>query len=348
MVIGIGARGTRPVGANFLLTVGKLGGLVALGTVGYMVIEKMALLDALYMTVITLSTVGYGEVHPLTPEGRIFTVLLILGAAGVALYLLAQMAQTLVETNLHEFLARRGMQRQIDQLHDHVIVCGFGRFGRIVAEELRTNDVPVVIVEANPAREVELERHGAPYLIGSAARDEVLHDAGVERARAILIGTGSDPDNVFITLSARQLNPKIRIHTRAETEEAIKRLELAGADQVVSAYHLGGQRMVSSILRPAVVDFLEIARPRVGDEVDLEEVRVAEGSALAGQSVEAIERDSKRLRIVGLKHGGDERIELAPDVRHDVCGGDHLVVIGERASLEVLARRATAGPDSGA
>lgn len=333
----------RRSGITFFLAVGKLAGIVALGTLGYVAIEEMSFLDALYMTVITLSTVGYDEVQPLTPEGRIFTIVLILGAAGVALYLLAQMAQTLVETNLRELLTRKGMQRQIDQLRDHVIVCGFGRFGRIVADELRCNDIAVVIVEADPSREPELERHGAPYLIGSAARDEVLHDAGVERARAIMIGTGSDPDNVFITLSARQLNPKIRIHTRAESEEAIKRLELAGADQVVSPYHLGGQRMVSAILRPSVVDLLEIARPRVGAEVDLEEVLVAEGSALVGQSVKEIEGGVHRVRIVAVKHGGDE-IQLAPEVDHDIRGGDHLVVIGERGSLEDLARRAAPDP----
>ena len=326
--------------SRFFSAVGKLVGIIALGTGGYVAIEEMSFLDALYMTVITLSTVGYGEVQPLTPGGRVFTVALILGAAGVALYLLAQMAQTLVETNIHELLTRRGMQKKIDQLRDHVIVCGYGRFGRIVADELRANDVPLVIVESNLSREPDLERYGAPYLIGSAARDEVLHDAGVERARAIMIGTGSDPDNVYITLSARQLNPKIRIHTRAESEEAIKRLELAGADQVVSPYHLGGQRMVSAILRPAVVDVLEIARPRVGGEIDLEEVRVEEGSPLTGQSVQEIERGAVRLRIVAVKHGGEE-IQLAPEVDHDIRGGDHLVVIGERASLETLARRAS-------
>ncbi len=329
-------------GVTFLATFAKLAGLVAGGTAGYVFIEEMAPLDALYMTVITLSTVGYGEVQPLTPEGRIFTVLLILGAAGVALYLLARMAQTLVDTNIRALLMGNRMQKQIDQLSNHVIVCGFGRFGRIVAEELLANDVPVVVVEQDSGREPELGRLGAPYLLGSAARDEVLHDAGVERARAILISTGSDPDNVFITLSARQLNPRIRIHTRAESEEAIKRMRHAGADQVVSAYQLGGQRMVSAVLRPAVVDVLDIVRPRVGAEVDLEEVRIAEGSALAGKSVQEIEAIADRLRVVAVKHGGDEEIELAPEVHHDVRGGDHLVVIGERTSLATLARRAAA------
>ncbi len=333
----LGRSGTR-----FLSTAAKLAGLVGGGTLGYVVIEGMAPFDALYMTVITLSTVGYDEVQPLSVEGRIFTVLLILGAAGVALYLLAQMARTLVETNVRALLTGKRMQKQIDQLSNHVIVCGFGRFGRIVAEELLANDIPVVVVEADAGREPELGRLGAPYLVGSAARDEVLHDAGVERARAILIGTGSDPDNVFITLSARQLNPAIRIHTRAETEEAIKRLRHAGADQVVSAYQLGGQRMVSAILRPAVVDVLDIARPRVGPEVDLEEVRVEEGSPLAGKSVQEIEALAERLRVVAVKHGGDQAIELAPEVHHGVRGGDHLVVIGERASLATLARRAAA------
>ena len=325
----------------FLSALGKLLGLIVVGTLGYVLIEDLPALEALYMTVITLSTVGFGEVKLLSDAGRAFTIALILGGGGVALYLLAQMAQTVVETKLRDLITGRDMKDQIEVLRNHIIVVGFGRFGRIVVEELRRNDVDIVVIERDPAKQLELERYGVPFLIGSALSDEILKAAGIERAETIVIGTGSDPDNVFITLSARQLNPRLRIHSRAETDEAVGRLGMAGADQVVSAYQLGGQRMVTSILRPAVIDFLEIARPRFGQEVDLEEIRVAAGSKLAGQTIRSIEDQIDRLRIVALKHG-DDRIQLAPSDSDGVRDGDHLVVIGERASLQILSRDASA------
>jgi len=315
--------------------------ITAFGTAGYMLVEDLPFLDALYMTVITVATVGYGEVRPLHPEGRIFTIVLIISAASTAAYLFTQIAQALIETGLRDVLTRRAMDKQIAALANHVIVCGFGRMGQVVAEELARNAVPLAIVENDPAREPELLASGYTYLLGSAASDDILLRAGIQRARAIVVGTGSDPDNVFITLSARELNPGLRIHARGETDTALRRLEQAGAHQVVSAYHMGGRRMANSILRPAVVDLLEVARPRYGEEVDLEEVRIAVGSALAGQTVRALEQRATRLRIVGLKRG-EARIELVPDEHTVVHSGDLLVVIGERASLAAIAQLAAA------
>jgi len=234
------------------------------------------------------------------------------------------------------------MDKQIAALANHVIVCGFGRMGHVVAEELARNGVPIAIVENDPAREPALLAAGYPYVLGSAASDEVLLRAGIARARAIVVGTASDSDNVFITLSARELNPGLRIHARGETDTALRRLEQAGAHQAVSAYHMGGRRMANAILRPAVVDLLEVSRPRYGEEVDLEEVRIAVGSALAGQTVRALEQRAARLRIVGLKRG-EARIELVPNEQTLVYSGDLLVVIGERASLAAIAQLAAAG-----
>ncbi|MEX2207706.1 MAG: potassium channel protein [Myxococcota bacterium] len=313
--------------------------ITAFGTVGYMWVEELSLLDALYMTVITVATVGYGEVRPLHPEGRIFTMVLIVSAASTAAYMFAQIAQALVESSLREVLSRRAMDKQIAALANHVIVCGFGRLGHVVAEEVARNGVPLVIVESDPAREPELHESGYPYVLGSAVADEVLLHAGIERARAIVVGTGSDSDNVFITLSARELNPSLRIHARGETDTALRRLEQAGAHQAISAYQMGGTRMANAILRPAVVDFLEIAHSRYGDEVDLEEVRIAPGCVLAGQSVRQLEQRATRLRVVGLKRG-EGRIELVPDESTPVLSGDLLVAIGDRESLARIAQLA--------
>jgi voltage-gated potassium channel len=332
---------TSPSGRGLRAVLGLLA-ITTFGTLGYMAVEKLSFLDALYMTVITIATVGYGEVAPLHTEGRIFTMVLIVAAASTAAYMFTEIAQALIQNSLSDVLTRRAMHKKVAELADHVIICGFGRMGHVVAEEVSRNGVDLVVVESDPAREPALLESGYPYILGSAAADDVLLRAGVQRARAIVVATASDPDNVFITLSVRELNPSVRIHARGESDTALRRLEQAGAHQAISAYHMGGRRMANAILRPAVVDFLEVARPRYGEEVDLEEVRIAPGCALAGQSVRALEQRVPRLRIVGLKRG-EARIELVPDENTQVVSGDLLVAIGDRASVAAIAQLAASG-----
>ena len=316
-----------------------LAAITAAGTAGYVLFEGMSWADALYMTVITISTVGYGEVRPLSGGGRLFTLILIAGGVGLVFYLLGQTAALLLEGRIRDLFSRNAMQKNIDQLSGHVIICGYGRLGRVVVDELRRAGRPLVVIEQDKSQDDELARLGVPYLIGSAVSDEVIVQAGIVRATAIVVATASDPDNVFITLSAREHHPEIRVHARGESESALRRLRLAGADHVISAYKLGGLRLASSILRPAVVDFLEISRPLSHAEVDLEEIRVEERSSLVGQHVGDLEQGSARMRVVALKRG-EEDIELVPTDDRPVAAGDHLVVIGERASLDQLARRA--------
>jgi voltage-gated potassium channel len=314
--------------------------LLTSGTVGYMLIEGMSPIDALYLTAVTVGTVGYGDIVPATPAGKIFTVALILTGVGTALYLLTQLAELVVEGQLREVFGRTAMQRELERIENHVVVCGFGRFGRAVVEELLRGGLRVVIIDSDVTKKEELEVTGVPYLIGSALSDEILDQAGVARARAIVVATPSDSDNVFITLSARERNGRIRIHSRAETEAGARRLRLAGADQVISAYQIGGTRIAASIVRPAVVDFLEISALGKGDEdVALEEIRVAAGCPMVGQTIGALEKRSPRLRIVALRRDG-EPTRSTPDGSTPVGEGDYLVVIGARASLEELAQLA--------
>lgn len=313
--------------------------ITAVGTVGYVMVEDLTWIDALYMTVITLSTVGYGEVAPLGRAGKLFTVALIVTGVGTALYLLGSIAELLLEGRLRAVFGRDSMANRLEDLSDHVIVCGFGRFGRVVVDELRENGVTLVIVENDPAKEADLEGLGVPYVLGSATSDECLERARVERARALVCATESDAANVFIALSARERQPRIRIHARGESDAAIRRLRLAGANQVVSPYHIGGLRVATSILRPSVVDFLEIARPRHGEPVDLEEVRIDAQSRAAGRTVGWVEAQAPRVRVVAIKRG-DDPIRLMPRDETEIAHGDHLVVIGEAESLMQLARRA--------
>ena len=195
--------------------------------------------------------------------------------------------------------------------------------------------MPIVIIEPDAAKEPGLTRVGAPYLIASALDDEALEEAGIGVARALVAATGSDADNVYITLSAREKNRKLTIHARGESEAGLRRLTQAGADQVVSAYQRGGNRVAAMILRPAVVDFLELTTPGRGEEVDLEEIRAQPGSRVLGRKVGEIERDSPRLRIVALKRG--DKTSLIPDGTMEIQAGDYLVAIGDRASLSRLA-----------
>ena len=322
-------------GRRFILALAIISFLALAGTAGFMLIEGLSLIDALYMAVNTISPVGFGEVKPLSPAGRMFTIALIVTGVGTALYLFAVTAEMLIEGHLREYLGRTAMERKIHQLEGHVVICGYGRFGKVVAEELARNSIPLVVIDHDPAKEPELTQAGLPYLIGSALEDAVLEHAQIRRARAIVIATASDADNVYITLSAREKNPAIRIHARGESEAGLRRLKLAGADQAISAYQWGGMRMASSIIRPSVVDFLELAAAGRGDEVDLEEIMIAPGSSVIGKPIRSVEAESPRLRIVALKRGPDA-ILLIPDPATTIAAEDHLVVVGERGYLKKL------------
>jgi voltage-gated potassium channel len=322
-------------GRNLLIAIAGILVLTAGGTIGYMTVEHMSVLDALYMTIITISTVGYEEVKPLDTGGRIFTMGLIVTGVGAAFYMFAAITQFVVEGRLRELVGRVAMKRKIEQLEGHVVICGFGRMGRVVAEEVMRSGGQAVVIERDPAREAELAASGMLFVIGSALEDRVLEEAGLPRARAIVVVTASDADNVYITLSARAMNPKINIHARGESEVGLQHLRMAGADQAVAAYQWGALRLAASVMRPSVVDFLELSFPGRGAEIDLEEIRVAVNSTLVGQSITAVEQSSTRLRIVALKRGSAPST-LIPDPATRIEAGDFLVAIGDRDTLRRL------------
>lgn len=319
------------------VAIGILVVFIAAGIVGFVVLEDLSAFDALYLTVITLATIGYGDLVPVTPAGRLFVMVLVLGGGGTLLYLVAAVAQLVVEGQLREFWGRSAMEKRTEQLEGHVVLCGYGRFGRVVSAELRAHGEALVIVDSDPARETELRALGVPYVIGSGASDDVLEHAGIRRARALVIATPSDADNVFITLSAREKNPRLQIFARGESDGGLRRLELAGATRSLSAYHAGALRMAACVLRSSVVEFLELSAR--GEDVALEEIRVPPASALAGRTIAALEGGHARMRVVGLKRG-EEALRMIPEPDERVAAGDLLVVIGPRASLERLAQAA--------
>lgn len=318
--------------------------LTLAGSIGYMLIERMSFLDALYMTVITITTVGYEEVKPLDTAGRIFTMAIIFVGVGTAYYVFAAITEVVVSGQFKEFVGKNSMNRKIQHLEGHVILVGYGRFGRVVADELKTDSHTVVVIEINPELEADLVRSGLYHIIGSALDEAVLEAAGIGSASDIVVATASDPDNVFVSLSARGKNPAIRIHARAETEAGLRHLKLAGADRVISSYHYSAYRIAAAIARPSVVDFLTLILPGSGEDTSLEEVRVPSNSPLIGTSIGSVERANTRLRIVGLKRGSDP-ISIIPDEQTIIDAGDLIVVIGARLSLQRLAESAVRSPE---
>jgi voltage-gated potassium channel len=326
-------------GRRLLIALAVIAVLTAVGTCGYMLIEHMRFEDALFMTVITITTVGYGEVKPLDTPGSVFTIVLILTGVGTAYYMLAAVTEMMVGGQLRELLGKSAMAHKIHQLREHVIVCGYGRFGRVVVNELRRYRTTLVVIENDPEKENILMQMGELYVLGSALEESTLEQAGIAAASEIVIATASDPDNVFIALSARSKNPRIRIHARAESEIGLKHLELAGVDQAISSYHWSAMRIANAIARPSVVDFLDLLLPGLRpEEFGLEEVRVPEQSSITGRTIAALEHEGDRIRIVALKRGS-EPMTFVPEPQTEVRPGDLFVAIGARPSLQRLAER---------
>ena len=312
--------------------------LVGAGTLGYVLLEGWSPLEALYMTVITLSTVGFREVRPLDASGMGFTIGLIGTGVGVMAYAASTLARLIIEGELVGVLGRRRMQRSIDALCDHFIICGYGRMGKVVARELAAAGMPLVVVDAAPDRVAEAEARGHLCIRGDATSEEVLERAGIVRARGLLSCVGSDADNLYITLTARGLNPQLFIIARTASEEAERKLRWAGANRTVSPHLLGGMRMAQAILQPHLVDFNEGTTARQSAELQMEEVEVRPGSWLAGRTVrEANLRGEFGLLIITVKRpDGTMIINPPPEARLEE--GDLLIVIGEREALERLER----------
>lgn len=312
--------------------------LLIIGTVGYRWIEgdQWSYFDGFYMTAITLTTIGYGELHELSTEGRLFTVVLAYSGVFTLFYLATEAVRVVMTGELREFLGRERMEEDLARLEGHVIVCGFGRMGRIVCDELDRQQREFVIVDGGKADHTSVKyRHGL-WLPGSATEDEVLRKAGIERAKALISVVGSDADNLYITLSARLLNPTLKIVARAEEEEAEAKLRKVGATKVISPYLAGGHRAVQAVLRPTVLHFLEMAtRPEFLD-LSIEEVRVDPASPLAGKSL----RDTRvnqelGVIVVGLQLPGGELI-YSPAGDAVVEPGAVLLALGQRRQLDRL------------
>jgi len=245
-------RGAENPFARFRLPAVMFLTVLSFGTGGYLLIERWSLIDAFYMTVITISTVGYGEVHPLSSQGRLFTSVLIVGGVGTMLYAFGVFAETLSEGHFLEFRRVRQLQREVNRLREHFIVCGYGRIGTQVVAEFEAAGLPYVVVDSNPDAIERLRAQNRLHIEADAANEEVLREAGIEHARSLISAVDSDERSVYICLIARALNPRLWIVARAGHPASIRRLELAGANQAVSPYVMAGHRMAGMAIDPSL------------------------------------------------------------------------------------------------
>ena len=306
------------------------------GTVGFTALEGFPPFDAFYMTLITITTVGYREIHDLDHSGRIFNSVLIIVGVTTMFFAIGAMTQTIIELELGEFFGRRRMKRMIDKLEKHYIICGYGRVGRAAAGELQRAGAPLVVVDRNPEKVERATRGGLLAVNADSTRDQTLVELGVQQAKGLVAALATDADNVFLILSAKTLNPMLNVAARAGEEEAEEKLRRAGADTVFAPYTNAGHQLALSLLRPHVVQFLDAATKSVGLDVGLEQVRVAEGAEFVSKSLRQVQlrRDLGIIVLAIRKASGEMRFNPPADAVLE--GGDYLIVMGEHENLGKL------------
>ena len=316
-----------------------LGAITVIGVLGYMVLEGWSFTESLYMTVITLTTVGYREVRPLDTAGQLWTMVLLITGVGTLFYAAVSSVELVVEGAIRGYFGRRRMQAAIGKLNGHYILCGYGRVGRQVAREFAREGVPFVVVDQEPGIIEECLVDGYLALLGEASDDTVLEESGVRQARGLVAAVDSDADNVFVVLSARKLNPKLNIVARASSDESAAKLETAGADRTLSPYAVGGRRLASLATQPLVVDFLDIVtRGEKGLEFRLEEFGVPEDSFIAGQTIGELRIGERTGAMILATRNSEGTFDTSPSASDRIRAGDTLIVLGTREQISRLER----------
>jgi voltage-gated potassium channel len=311
--------------------------VIGLGTVGYMVLEEQSVLNAFYMTTITVTTVGFREAFPLSPAGQAFTILLAFGGVGVILLIASEFARAMLDTDIRRMIGIRRDLTMIKKLSNHIVVLGYGRMGHAVVEVLRERGIAFAVVDLDPDRCRGLEEGHQPVVRGDATQEEVLRAAATERAKTLITCLADDAHNVYAILLARQLNPNITIIARAVEDGAEERLRLAGADRVLNPYRVGGTRLAITALKPTVSDFVDASLSGSSIELELAEVVVHPSSDLAGKTLAGAEvRQRFGIIVVALKRGDESTFNPGPNER--IEAGDVLVALGPIQALESIER----------
>ena len=313
--------------------------IMVAGTIGYVVLG-FDVLNALYQTVTTVTTVGFREVEPLSSAGKVFTIVLIVFGVGTALYTLSVIIEGLIEGQLPEVFGRRRMERRISGMRDHVVVCGWGRVGKAITRDLVTMGGSAVVIDNDPNR---LEDLSHAWVLGDATDDTVLERAGIHRARAVVAALQTDAGNLFVTVSARALRPELFIVARVRLEENEAKLLRAGADRVVNPQSIGGARMAAFVLQPHVTEFLDVVMHERGIEFRLEEIPVDDGSPVDGASIrEAHVRDRTGALVLALRDK-DGSFTTNPPPETVIKTGQVMIAIGTPDDLQKLEHLVTGG-----
>ncbi len=311
--------------------------VVVIGTVGYMLIEGWSLLLSVYMTVTTIFTVGFGEVGELSTAGRIFTLFLIIVGVGTILYGVGTMVEFVVGGQLSGMFRRRVVRRQVDKLEGHYIICGYGRVGQSVGRHFVTLGAPFVVIDNDSESLAEAENDGVLVVRGDASADEVLDAAGIKKAKGLVAAVGSDAGNIFVTLSARVLNPALLIVARAGSEDTASKLERAGADHVVSPYGIGGKRMATLILKPVVSNYLEVVTGGGELEFRVEELQLPGECCVVGRSIQELDvRKRTGATILAVRRATTGTFDTNPSPDSHLNPGDMIIAIGTPAEITKL------------
>jgi voltage-gated potassium channel len=330
--------GSRRMPNNLKIALISILILIVIGTAGFHLIEGWDVLECFYMTIMTLTTVGYGDFTPESSAGKIFTVMLVIFGVGTMLYTVGLVAQTMVEGRLMNLMGRGRMEKTIEKMSNHYIICGCGRIGMLIARELHAEKVPFIVMDNNAEAIQKVQDEGFVYFRGDATHDKSLIGAGIKRARGIVCVLPSDAQNLYVILTAKELNPTIWILSRSEEEASEHRLLRAGADRVMSPYTLGGNRMAMAILRPAMLDFIEITTRRQSLELRMDELEICQGSPLVGKSLEESEiRQRYGLIIVAVKKDSGKMI-FNPVASYVIQNGDKLIALGEEDNVSKLSQ----------
>ncbi len=310
--------------------------LIFCGTAGYMIIEGWRAIDALYMTIITLTTVGYGEVYRLSDAGHVYTIVLIITGVGFFLYVIGAVIQFMVEGRVRILLGRRRLDRKISRLKNHHIVCGYGRIGKVICHKLLQENYNVVVIDKNPDLAQTLDGLGFVYICGDATDEAILLKAGIRDAKALIAVLGTDADNVFLVLTGRQLSSHLNIIARAGNDAAKAKLAAAGANTVEAPYETGAASMAQRILRPTVTSFLDLAFGGHHNDIHMEEIPVADSSRLNGIILQDSGiRQKYNLIIIAIKKP-DDRMIFNPSFETRLGVGDTVIAVGDPVNLSKL------------
>ena len=310
--------------------------IVVTGTVGYMAIEGWGLSDALYMTVITISTVGFGEVHKVGGLGRVLTIILVFCGVGLTLFVAGSVVEFMVEGRLRDILGRRRLEKQINRLSGHYIVCGYGRIGRVLVRKLIRKPLDVIVIDKNEDLAPVMDEDGVFNICGDASEEQTLIKAGIHRAAGLVAVLATDTDNVFLVLTARQLAPNIQIFARAGRDAAKSKLQAAGADYVSSPYEMGAISMAQRITRPTVTNFLDLAFAHSRQDIQMEEIPVTVNSDLANVMLkDSGIRQKYDLILIAIKKS-DGSMVFNPSFETVIRADDTVIAVGEISNLQKL------------